>query len=171
MQGKQKRGRVGEQNWMCIWMWKQGSRKENVCPSPRTFHLNSPSEKWFHFHALEKEMATHSSVLTWKIPGTEKPGGLLFVGSHRAGHDWSDLAVAAAVKSASVSHSVVVAQLLWPHGLVARQAPLFMEFSRQEHWSHSLLQERFLTQGSNSGLLHCRKILHHLSHQGSPKLS
>ena len=38
----------------------------------------------FHFHALEKEMATHSSVLAWRIPGTEEPGGLLSVGSHRA---------------------------------------------------------------------------------------
>ena len=41
----------------------------------------------FHFHALEKEMATHSSVLAWRIPGTGEPGGLLYVGSHRAGHD------------------------------------------------------------------------------------
>ena len=41
----------------------------------------------FHFHALEKEMATHSSVLAWRIPGTEKPGGLLSMGSHRVGHD------------------------------------------------------------------------------------
>ena len=50
----------------------------------------------FHFHALEKEMATHSSVLTWRIPGTEEPGGLPSLGSHRVGHDWSDLAVTAA---------------------------------------------------------------------------
>ena len=41
----------------------------------------------FHFHALEKEMATHSSVLDWRIPGTGKPGGLLSMGSHRVGHD------------------------------------------------------------------------------------
>ena len=41
----------------------------------------------FQFHALEKEMATHSSVLAWGIPGTEEPGGLLSVGSHRVGHD------------------------------------------------------------------------------------
>ena len=41
----------------------------------------------FHFHALEKEMATHSSVLAWRIPGTEEPGGLPSVGSHRVGHD------------------------------------------------------------------------------------
>ena len=41
----------------------------------------------FHFHALEKEMATYSSVLTWRIPGTGEPGGLLSMGSHRVGHD------------------------------------------------------------------------------------
>ena len=41
----------------------------------------------FHFHALEKEMATHSSVLAWRIPGTEEPGGLLSMGSRRVGHD------------------------------------------------------------------------------------
>ena len=41
----------------------------------------------FHFPALEKEMATHSSVLAWRIPGTGKPGGLLSVGLHRVGHD------------------------------------------------------------------------------------
>ena len=41
----------------------------------------------FHFHALEKEMATYSSVLAWRIPGTGEPGGLLSMGSHRVGHD------------------------------------------------------------------------------------
>ena len=41
----------------------------------------------FHFHALEKEMATHSSVLAWRIPGTEEPGGLPSMGSHRVRHD------------------------------------------------------------------------------------
>ena len=66
----------------------------------------------FHFHALEKEMATHSSVLAWRIPGTGEPGGLPSLGSHRVGHDWSDLAAAAAAKwyiipnSASSSHPI-----------------------------------------------------------------
>ena len=50
----------------------------------------------FNFHALEKETATHSSVLAWRIPGTGEPGGLPSVGSHRVGHDGSDLAAAAA---------------------------------------------------------------------------
>ena len=46
----------------------------------------------FHFHALEKDMATHSSVLAWRIPGAGEPGGLPSLGSHRVGYDWSDLA-------------------------------------------------------------------------------
>ena len=50
----------------------------------------------FHFHTLEKEMATQSSVLAWRTPGTGEPGGLPSVGSHRVGHDWSNLATAAA---------------------------------------------------------------------------
>ena len=52
------------------------------------------SDFTFHFHALEKEMATHSSVLAWRIPGMGEPGGLPSMGSHRVGHNWSDLAVA-----------------------------------------------------------------------------
>ena len=48
----------------------------------------------FHFHALKKEMATHSSVLAWRISGMAEPGGLPSMGSHRVGHDCSDLAAA-----------------------------------------------------------------------------
>ena len=52
-----------------------------------------------HFHALEKEMATYSSVLAWRIPGTGEPSRLPSMGSHRVGHDWSNLeATAAATK-------------------------------------------------------------------------
>ena len=59
----------------------------------------------FHFHALEKEMATHSSVLAWRVPGTGEPGGLPSMGSHRVGHDWSDLAAAAVVQSGCITCS------------------------------------------------------------------
>ena len=54
----------------------------------------SVATEQLHFHAMEKEMATHSSVLAWRIPGTAEPGGLPSMGSHRVGHDWSDLAAA-----------------------------------------------------------------------------
>ena len=50
----------------------------------------------FYFHALEKEIATHSSVLAWRIPGTGEPGRLPFMGSHRVRHDWNNLVAAAA---------------------------------------------------------------------------
>ena len=59
----------------------------------------------FHFPALEKEMATHSSVLAWRIPGTGEPGGLPSMGSHRVGHDWSDLAAAAGELSSHMLQS------------------------------------------------------------------
>ena len=63
-------------------------RKESDTTERLHFH--------FHFHALEKEMATHSSVLAWRIPGTGEPGGLPSMGSHRVGHDRSNLAAVAA---------------------------------------------------------------------------
>ena len=63
-------------------------------------HYDSDTTERLHFHfslqALEKEMATHSSVLAWRIPGTGEPGRLPSMGSHRVGHDYSDLAAAAA---------------------------------------------------------------------------
>ena len=77
-------------------------------------------------HALEKEMATHSSVLAWRIPGTEEPGGLLSTGLHRVRHDWSDLAAAAVTRLFSFMDFVflvlkvnlsVMSDSLWPYGL------------------------------------------------------
>ena len=61
----------------------------------------------FHFHALEKEMATHSSVFAWRIPGMGQPDGLPSMGSHRVGHDCSDLAIAIAG-----SHTLLVTPIL-----------------------------------------------------------
>ena len=67
-----------------------------------------------HFHALEKEMATHSSVLAWRIPGTGEPGGSM--GSHRVRHDWSNLAAAAVLRA-------------WP-----RDLPKGMHFVQGSTW-------------------------------------
>ena len=64
----------------------------------------------FHFHTLEKEMAPHSSVLAWRIPGTEEPSGLPSLGSHRIGHDWSELAAAAAAAVLIISDQPVSKQ-------------------------------------------------------------
>ena len=75
--------------WAAVhWVAKSWTR-----PSDFTFT--------FHFHALEKKMATHFSVLAWRIPGTGEPGGLPSIGSHRIRHDWSDLAAAAAAQQYS----------------------------------------------------------------------
>ena len=71
------------------WAAVHGVAKSQTRLSDFTFTL--------HFHALEKEVATHSSVLAWRIPGTGEPVGLPSMGSHRVGHDWSDLAAAVAV--------------------------------------------------------------------------
>ena len=97
-------------------IWNRSSHCVNTVNRVNNFYSKFPADKWvpfwehvhksnlfvsasgftftFHFHALEKEMATHSSVLAWRTPGTGKPGGLLSMGSRRVGHDWSDLAVA-----------------------------------------------------------------------------
>ena len=60
-------------------------------------------------HALEKEMATHSSILAWRIPGTEKPGGLLSIGLHRVGHNCSNLACMHALEKEMAAHSSILA--------------------------------------------------------------
>ena len=62
-------------------------RRSLVGCSPWGLEESDTTERLhFHFHALEKEMATHSSVIAWRIPGTEEPGGLSSMGSHRVGH-------------------------------------------------------------------------------------
>ena len=76
------------------WAAVHGVAKSRIRLSDFTFT--------FQFHALEKEMATHSSVLAWRIPGTGEPAGLPSMGSHRVGHDWSDLAAAAAAAAAAL---------------------------------------------------------------------
>jgi len=67
----------------------------------------------FHFRALEKEMATHSSVLAWRIPGTEEPGGLPSRGSHRIGHNLSDLAAAAVIKAVPFQGVSLLQRTYW----------------------------------------------------------
>ena len=88
------------------WSYKFGITNRRIKENSATVHgvAKSPTRLstftfTFHFHALEKEMATHSSVLAWRIPGMGEPGGLPSLGSHRVGHDWSDLAAAAAACS------------------------------------------------------------------------
>ena len=94
---------------VCIWVEGNGTPLQYSClenPMDRGAWWAgvTKSQTWlndftltFHFHVLEKEMATHSSILAWIIPGTGEPGVLPSMGSHRVWHYWSDLAAAAAV--------------------------------------------------------------------------
>ena len=87
----------------------------------------------FHFHALEKEMATHFSVLAWRIPGMAEPGGLPSMGSHWVKHDWSNLAAAGKAKRMS-------SQKTWKRGFPG--GPLAKTLlPAQEAWVQSLFRE------------------------------
>ena len=83
----------------------------------------------FHFHAWEKEMATHSSVLAGTIPGTGEPAGLPSMGLHGVGHDWSDLAAAAAREMGGPSGST--AWLLGPQAQVTGESQARVRFQGQ----------------------------------------
>ena len=77
-------------------------------------HEESDTTERLHFHILEKAMATHSSVLAWRIPGMGEPGGLSSMGLHRVGHDCSDLAAAAVKASrANVENPGEYKQISW----------------------------------------------------------
>ena len=104
----------------------------------------------FHFHALEKEMATHSSVLAWRIPGTREPGGLLSLGSHRVGHDWSDLAAAAAATEARILEWFAIASSYGPRFLRTLHYDLSILGGSAQHGSYLhcvIMQTPSLWQG------------------------
>ena len=88
--------------------------------------LESDVTEWLHFHALEKEMATHSSVLAHRIAETVEPGGLPSMGSHRVGHDWSDLAAGRTVSVQLLNH----VRLFGTPWTAAHQASLSITNSR-----------------------------------------
>ena len=78
---------VGGSSHSWVWDLDGGAWWAAVCGAAKSQTRLNDFTFTFHFHALEKEMATHSSVLAWRTPGTEEPGGLLSMGSHRVGHD------------------------------------------------------------------------------------
>ena len=95
-----KRGRMFRTS-MFAWVCKKPQRRKHfwswvVYGVAKSQTQLSDFSFTFHCQALEKEMATNSSVLAWRIPGMGEPGELPSIGSHRARHDWSDLAAAAA---------------------------------------------------------------------------
>ena len=113
---KHKKTEGKRHSWFNLWSWLRISKGEGNGTPLQYSCLENPmdggawwspvhgvTKSWarlidftftFHFHALEKEMATHSSILAWRIPGTEEPSGLPSMGSHRVGHDLRDLAAA-----------------------------------------------------------------------------
>ena len=123
--------------------------------------------------SLEKGIATHSSILAWRIPWTEEPGGLVSMGSQRVRHNWATNTFTSSVcfllesfYSESESSSVVCDSLR-PLGLYS---PWNSPGQNIGVGSLSLLQAIFPTQGLNLGLLHCRRNLYQLSHKGSPRI-
>ena len=87
----------------------------------------------FHFHALEKEMATHSNVLAWRILGTGKPDGLPSMVSHGVGHDWSDLAAAAAAEFAFLREKYIVVYIsIYQGATLSRKLPCWMSWGASQ---------------------------------------
>ena len=97
--------------WRIPWM-EEPDRLQSM-GSIRVRHDWATSLALFTFHALEKEMATHSSVLAWRIPGMAEPSGLPSMGSHRVGHDWRDLAAAAAARILWRNVYLVLLPIFW----------------------------------------------------------
>ena len=104
----------------------------------------------FHFHALEKEMATHSSILALRIPGMGEPGGLPSMESHRVGHDWSDLAAAAAVYTMEKAMTPHSSTLAW-------KIPWMVEPSRLQCMGSLRVGHYWATSLSLFTFLHWRK--------------
>ena len=104
------------QRTVIIWpvlafTWKSSSWWAAVLAvTQRRTRLKRPS-----MHALEKEMATLSSILAWRTPGMEDPGGLPSMGSHRVGHDWSNLAAAAAAEGIYRKIFLIRLVCIWPN--------------------------------------------------------
>ena len=113
--------------------WKLGLLKHSLSFQtwvPWRTRMILPHASATYIHCVE-EMATHSSILAWRLPWTEEPGGLQSTGSQRAGHDWVTGNIDT-VRACLLSHSVISTLTPWA---IARQAPPSMGFPRQEHWS------------------------------------
>ena len=120
--------------YSCLLLWtEEPGRLHAVHGVAKSLRWLSDFTFTFHFHALEKEMAIHSSVLTWRFPGTTEPVGLPSMGSHRVGHDWSDLAAAAAAVSFNLfvilfSLSFLISIYYWQNCVLCLVIPHILDF-------------------------------------------
>ena len=114
---------------------------------------------------LEEEMASHPSILAWRIPWTEEPGRLHFIGLHRVGHDWRDLAHTVCAKPSEKCY------ILNPHGCLWRWTPsssLFYQGRNRgsERWSDPMIQNGVWTllliseyKENNTSVIHGRTLI------------
>ena len=88
----------------------------------------------FHFHVLEKEMATHSSVLAWRIPGMVEPGGLPSMGSHRVRHDCGDITTTKLQEALGMSNVLSILPCLWKLIPNIQPAQWLIHVAKKEVW-------------------------------------
>ena len=114
---------------------KSHGRRSLVGCSPwGHWELDMAEQLHFHFsfHALEKKMATHSSVLAWRIPGMGEPRGLPSMGSHRVIHDWSDLAAAAGLGYSTRNTQSLFGELILMHSIAIAKIYLHTDVQREQ---------------------------------------
>ena len=107
----------------------------------------------FCFHALEKEMATHSSVFAWRIPGRGEPGGLLSMGSHRVGHDWSDLAAASGEITGKQDLHTILKEGIGISAHTHTHTHTWVHMQTYT-WTHSILEQKAQGSHESRGLRH-----------------
>ena len=135
--------------WLSCWVLSDSWNPRTSLVAQMVKHLPTVRETQVQSlgweYLLEKEMATHSSILAWKISWTEKPGGSQSMGSQRVGHDWA------------TSLLLSWTEAFCPWGFLGKNTGV---------GCHFILQEIFLIQGSNPDLLHYSQILYRLRYQG-----
>ena len=145
---------------------KPGLNKGQDCCPCITLHI----PLFLYVQLGVEEMATHSSILAWKIPWMEEPGRLQSTGSQRVGQDWvTELNWTERERKVKVKLLSHVQLFAIPRTIAYQASPSMGFFQATvRECCHVLLQGIFPTQGSNLGLPHCRQTLYPLSHQGSP---
>ena len=133
-------------DWGAWWAAVHGVAKSWTWLSDLTFT--------FHFHALEKEMATHSSIVVWRIPGMGEPGGLLSMGSHKVGHDWSNLAAAAEAAEVDDGIPVELFQILEDDAVKVPHS-IFQQNWKTQQWPQDWKRSVFISIAKKGNAKEC----------------